>query len=129
MRTSRTSRVFVYGTLRRGGANAHVLGPSPFVGRASVSGLACFDLGPYPACIRAEQTSRVFGEVFTVDARTLRDLDRLEGTPNLYRRETCSAVLESGETVPAFVYVFVPPIPAWCPRVRSGRWNPRASRR
>jgi gamma-glutamylaminecyclotransferase len=83
--------VFVYGTLKRGGSNhAHLAGQT-FLGEARTArGFQLYQLSGYPGMV-AEKSPRaegVTGEVWSVDAATLEQLDRLEGlAEGLYRRE------------------------------------------
>jgi len=79
--------VFVYGSLRRGGAGAMAIRfPSAsFVGAASVSG-RLFDLGAYPGLQVDESSARVLGEVYEVDDETLKKLDEFEAASDYLRR-------------------------------------------
>jgi gamma-glutamylcyclotransferase (GGCT)/AIG2-like uncharacterized protein YtfP len=79
-------RVFVYGTLRRGGTNHRLLARARHLGDWTTPAVfALFDLGGYPGAVPRGQTA-VVGEVYSVDAATLRRLDRLEDYPRLYDR-------------------------------------------
>lgn len=80
-------RLFVYGTLMRGGHHHDVLEGARFVG-ANVT-VPEFDLvyiEYYPAMLRGGSTA-VVGEVFEVDATMLQHLDALEEVPDYYLRE------------------------------------------
>src|SRR4051812_17504678 len=81
--------IFVYGSLKRGGRNAHELAGQKFVGPArSVPGYRLFDLGESPGMVAyPADTNGVEGEIWAVDDARLARLDRFEGTPHLYRRE------------------------------------------
>ncbi|MCW5831892.1 MAG: gamma-glutamylcyclotransferase [Labilithrix sp.] len=95
--------VFVYGTLMRAGANHSVLARlgGTFAGYATTrEPWTLVDLGPYPALVRARDgapaaTTRVTGEVWTIDDRALRELDAFEGCPELYTRERIAVLVES----------------------------------
>ena len=106
--------VFVYGSLKRGQRNHHLIATARFEGEARAPGLVLHDLGPFPMAIAAPQASAaaatittneiltdrktlsengserpelsIQGEVFAVDGETLQTLDRLEGVPRLYQR-------------------------------------------
>lgn len=79
-------RVFVYGTLRRGCRNHHLLRRARYLGRhRTPPAYTLFDTGPYPAVVTGGRT-RVVGEVYAVDGRTFRALDRLEDYPRSYTR-------------------------------------------
>lgn len=80
--------VFVYGTLRRGGSNHHLLGAARYLGRFRTEpAYTMLNLGHYPGVI-APGGGSILGEVYGVSPRLLRDLDRLEDVPRLYRRES-----------------------------------------
>jgi gamma-glutamylcyclotransferase (GGCT)/AIG2-like uncharacterized protein YtfP len=80
--------VFVYGTLRRGSAQAMSLRfpNSKFVADAKVSG-SLYDLGPYPGLILNESNSLVIGEVYEVDDKTLNMLDDYEAASDYWRKQ------------------------------------------
>lgn len=82
--------VFVYGTLKRGGANHHFLAEQKFVGEARTApGFRLFDLGGYPGMVaQPDDRDGIGGEVWAVDTAALVRLDALEGlAQGLYRRE------------------------------------------
>lgn len=118
-------RVFVYGTLRRGGRNHHLLRGARLLGRhRTAAGYTMLDLGGCPGVVAGGGTA-VIGEVYAVDAATLRRLDRLEEYPRVYTREPVATPWG-----PAWLYLFRGPggfrpvIPAgdWlAPRRRLGR--------
>ena len=77
--------IFVYGSLRRGGRWHHVLGNSPFAGRARTRReWSIVPVGPYPGLVPGSES--VEGELFLVSAEVLAAVDRLEEHPHLYRR-------------------------------------------
>lgn len=79
-------RVFVYGTLRRGESNHGLLVRSQYLGDfITDEQFQLFDLGPYPAAIKGNQT--LVGEVYLVDEETMKQLDILESYPVEYGRE------------------------------------------
>jgi gamma-glutamylcyclotransferase (GGCT)/AIG2-like uncharacterized protein YtfP len=79
--------VFVYGSLRRGGAGAMSLRfpDSKFIAEAKVGG-SLYDLGAYPGLLLNESDSLVSGEVYEVDDELLNELDAFEATSD-YRRK------------------------------------------
>lgn len=116
-------RVFVYGTLKTGrGNNRWFLSDSTLRGRARIDGQwRMVDLGGFPAVLQcADEAKRtpICGEVWLVDKDTMRELDRLEGYPEFYKREP--VVTAFG---PAWMYcmgedaIEAPPVPA-------GLWRP-----
>ncbi len=80
------TRVFVYGTLRTGGAHwrGHL---SPACGTRGVTEAAYTmrSLGRLPI-VEVNGSTAITGEVFEVDTDTLASLDRLEGHPDWYER-------------------------------------------
>ncbi|ACY15343.1 gamma-glutamylcyclotransferase family protein [Haliangium ochraceum] len=116
-RTGRT-RVFVYGTLRAGGPNHHLLDGQTLVGQARTEpAFELVSLGAYPAMAEGGHAS-VIGEVYDVDAAALAKIDWLEGHPEYYRRT--SIRLASGDDVLA--YVLSPEHIAGRPSIPSGDW-------
>ena len=74
-----TTRVFVYGTLKRGKENHHWLAGQRFEKEARTKPLyRMFDMGGYPALIRDESGVAVEGEIWQVDEAGLTRLDVLE---------------------------------------------------
>jgi len=97
-----TIRIFVYGTLRRGGRNHRLLETATYVRRATtVPGFTMFDLGGCPAVDRGGRDA-IVGELYDVDAHTLARLDRLEGHPTLY----CRAPVELDDGSFAMIYIY-----------------------
>ena len=81
--------VFVYGTLKRGCLNHHLLAGQKFLGEArSAPGYTLHSLGDYPGMVRSADASHyVIGEIWAVDAAGLAALDELEGVvEGLYER-------------------------------------------
>jgi gamma-glutamylcyclotransferase (GGCT)/AIG2-like uncharacterized protein YtfP len=80
--------VFVYGTLRRGGAGAMPIRfpKSKFMADARVGG-SLYDLGAYPGLVLDESKSLVVGEVHEVDDETLKALDDFEASSDYLRKQ------------------------------------------
>lgn len=98
--------VFVYGSLKKGFWNNVLLRDSKFISEACTKEFMLLVDGPYPYMASPSQftgmdgspgrpgevdvvdlAGNVYGEVWSVDDKTLAELDRLEGTPNHYTRE------------------------------------------
>lgn len=107
--------VFVYGTLRKGRGNHHILQGSTFKGQAKVKG-DLYREGFLPVAKQGEGV--ITGEVYEVDDRTLKLLDRLEGHPGWYRRELVP--LLSGVAGEAWIYFYPPRLAARAVKVESG---------
>lgn len=81
-------QVFVYGSLKRGHYNHGLLRASSFLGCwRTPARYTLLDLGAFPGIVAGGGTA-ISGEVYGIDRGTLRALDRLEGHPDFYRRET-----------------------------------------
>lgn len=105
------AHVFVYGTLRRGGVNHHVLagvGARWVANARTAEKRTVIDLGPYPALLardEARDAAPIEGELFEVDDDGIEAIDAFEGVPDLYRRERIGVVTEAGPA-DAWAYVF-----------------------
>ncbi|MDX1635070.1 MAG: gamma-glutamylcyclotransferase family protein [Marinobacter sp.] len=76
-RDSSSYRVAVYGTLKRGGSNHHLIRGARYLGRDVLRDIRLYDFGPYPGAV----PGRSFGievEVFELDGDQLALVDRLE---------------------------------------------------
>ena len=112
------TRVFVYGTLRRGDYNHYILKESTFLGTANTEPrFTLVNLGVFPAMINKGNTS-IRGEVYEVDDSTLRTLDSLEGHPNYYVRGKIQ--LQNG--MEANAYVLPNRRADFHPTIPSGDW-------
>ncbi|HLT63710.1 MAG TPA: gamma-glutamylcyclotransferase family protein [Pseudohongiella sp.] len=115
--------VVVYGTLKRGMCNHHLLSGADFLGEDCLHGITLYDLGPYPGA-KAEQSEGIGVEVYAVTAAELEQLDLLEE----YRAEAP----EEGEYTrvavetaygPAWIYLYNPDV-SNKPVQRWGSWQP-----
>ena len=101
-------RLFVYGTLKRGGSNHAQLAGQKFLGEARTAhGYTLYSLGSYPGLI-ADATDRegVIGEVWQVTPIALARLDAFEGLPEgLYTRGPVSLLTPfANEKVETYFY-------------------------
>lgn len=80
-------KVFVYGTLKRGYGNHRLLEKATLVGKAVTD--VKFDMiaGGFPVVFESDTGLPVSGEVYQVDAETLKRLDGLEGEGVMYLRK------------------------------------------
>ena len=111
--------VFVYGSLKRGQVNHGELQGCDWLGEAELSGLALYDLGPFPMAIPADPVARLQGEIYRVNPEQLAQLDRFEGVPRLYERQQWR--LNDGRSV--WVYVGRPHQVRHVRRIASGCWQ------
>lgn len=105
-----TATLFVYGTLRKGQGNHHLLRSSTFLGLAKTKDCYALYGGSIPFLSRTESISQVTGEVYSVDGAILERLDELEGHPHAYKREQAEVVLENGTEVTAWIYFHDKPV-------------------
>lgn len=82
--------VFVYGTLRRGHRNNHLLKDANSYGVGTTeASYSMYLISGYPYVTSSEARYPIVGELYAVDDDTLKVLDRMEGHPRYYeRRET-----------------------------------------
>lgn len=121
-------RIFVYGTLRRGcssGAHRRYLGEAELIGPGKVRGLL-YQVNIYPGLVLNAEDQWIQGEVYELPNRaTLTALDDYEGVggqfeePMEYRREVVEVVLEEGEAIKAWTYVYNWPLKNLAP-IASG---------
>jgi gamma-glutamylcyclotransferase (GGCT)/AIG2-like uncharacterized protein YtfP len=115
--------IFVYGTLLSGEPNHRVLrGADRLRDARTAPQYSLHDLGAFPGLVCGGVTT-VVGELYSVDATTLAELDRFEGTPRLYRR----VAVQIADGATAHAYVMRAEQVASRPRIASGDW--RAFRR
>lgn len=80
--------VFVYGTLKSGRSNHHLLETGKFLGDGyTARELVMYHSGFPMVCEGNDLSGKITGEVYTVDDATLLRLDRLEGHPNFFCRK------------------------------------------
>jgi len=100
--------LFVYGTLKRGERNHHLIADQLFIGEAvTAARYRVFDLGPHPGLIREANGLAVCGDLFAVSDRCLAALDDFEGVPELFVRELIE--VEGHEEV--WAYFWNRPVP------------------
>jgi gamma-glutamylcyclotransferase (GGCT)/AIG2-like uncharacterized protein YtfP len=94
------TRVFVYGTLKKGYGNSHLLRNAEFVGHGyTIETYRMFNVG-FPIIRECEDGNPVYGEVYEVDDQTLKNLDRLENEGVMYDRKVVNVGLPCGKDTP-----------------------------
>jgi gamma-glutamylaminecyclotransferase len=102
------TRLFVYGTLKRGLCRHYCLAGERFLGEArTLPRYRLLNLGDYPGLVEAAVGGRpIAGELYAVSPACLERLDRMEGVDvGLYARQ--AVALQTGE--PAEAYFFLLP--------------------
>lgn len=100
-------KVFVYGSLKKGCYNHRLMKNSEFIGNGTVDNMLLYSLGAFPAIIPAKENEKSFavkGEVYEVNAETLKMLDKLEGNGHFYTRELRTINTSIGP-LEAWVYI------------------------
>ena len=115
------TKVFVYGTLKTGYPLNWVLveGRGKLLeSEAILHGAILLDLGKFPAAIdTGDDTSDyqvVHGEIWEVNSKLLKELDRIEGVPTFYQR-VAKDVAVGDELMDVQVYML--------PSITTGRWE------
>jgi gamma-glutamylaminecyclotransferase len=105
---STDKKLFVYGTLKRGGANHRWLADQTFVSAArTVPGYRLFELNGFPGMVVfAEDRDGVTGEVWVASQEALQRLDEFEGVDEgLYHREPVRLLRPfENDAVDAYIY-------------------------
>lgn len=97
--------VAVYGSLREGLHNHHVLNGADMLDTGEIEGYNMYSLGAYPALVPVDTpTCPIKVEVYEVNEPTFIALDRLEGYPTFYNRDVVDVVCEDGSVMPCWVY-------------------------
>ncbi len=80
--------IFVYGTLRSGHSNHHLLKDANSYGVGNtLEDYAMYLISGYPYVTSKEPRYPIVGELFGIDDNTLSMLDKMEGHPRYYERK------------------------------------------
>ena len=95
--------LFVYGTLRRNGSHAHLLGNATWHGECFTKpNMTLLDLGHYPGLVLEGKTA-VVGDLVTIAMEQLPAVDKYEGYPEDYNRSQIQ--LANGRSATTYVYI------------------------
>jgi gamma-glutamylaminecyclotransferase len=110
------SFLFVFGTLKRGEKNHHLMTGAWFLWPATTAAnYRLYELGEYPGLVRDEENGlAISGELYQVSECLLEELDDFEGVPDLFVRQPI-AIPDFPNPVDA--YFWAQTVPAGC---RSG---------
>jgi gamma-glutamylcyclotransferase (GGCT)/AIG2-like uncharacterized protein YtfP len=106
------TRIFVYGTLKRGCKNHHHLAGQTYVGDSRTApGFRLYHLGSYPGMV-ADPTDLegVTGELWDVDAPALAHLDDFEGIAEGQYRRVPVSLASPDAPATAHTYLYARPI-------------------
>ena len=104
------TKVVVYGTLRKGYGNHHLLETSSFLGNCLTKDKYSMFASGIPFVNKKINKTQIVGEVYEVTEPVLRRLDMLEGySPedhenSWYKREEIPVVMEDQSETNAFIY-------------------------
>jgi gamma-glutamylcyclotransferase (GGCT)/AIG2-like uncharacterized protein YtfP len=117
--------VFVYGTLRRGYGNHHLMqdGARLLDLACTVQAYALYAL-EIPFAVKEQAVSPLRGELYAVGPECLARLDELEEHPQWYRREKVEAITDRGDNVLAWLYFYPEPRGALVPSGDYARHTP-----
>ncbi len=96
--------VFVYGTLRQGLPNHHLLTQARSLGPARTKHRYALYVDYVPKVVPDEAVSVIQGELYLVDNYTLALLDDLEDHPYAYRRQEVPVIMDDGAETLAWLY-------------------------
>ena len=97
--------VFVYGSLKRGFVNHHLIARAKFLGVGTTRPrFAMLNLGRYPGVVRGNVA--IGGELYLVPRPLMGGLDRLEANGRVYRRELVPITTATG-TIQAWIYIYL----------------------
>lgn len=96
--------LFVYGTLKRGCRSHALLAGQEFLGVARTAPrYRLYRRQKYPCLVEAAEGLAIRGELWRVDAATLKRLDEYEGAPTLFARKP---IVIEGRDEPVLAYFF-----------------------
>ena len=100
--------IFVYGTLKRGYSNHHLLEKSKnniFLGEAeTLKKFKMISFVHFPGVLDTSQETTIKGELYNVDLQTLKKLDILEGYPDFYTKKIIKVKLDD-KIIKAYMYI------------------------
>lgn len=127
-------RIFVYGTLRRDVASPKDYEHGEVVGHGRIGGRMYRASGWFPGVVPSDD-NEVVGQLISYEDldddewhRLIQSMDRYEGAPTLYRRETVTVRMEDGRTVESQVYFYNRPVED-LNEIPSGDWAEIAGER
>lgn len=109
-------KVFVYGTLMERRSNHFYLLGQKLLGISRLDRYTMYQVRSYPGIIQKDG-KYVIGEVYEIDANTLKKLDRLEGEGTLYKRVK-ETIRMNGNMIKVYTYVWLGDI-AGCREIES----------
>ena len=116
--TDNTIDVFVYGSLRSGGALDTTMFAGTYIGtKQTKPSYTMYDLGAFP-CITKGGDTAITVEHYVVSRLMLKTLDRIESHPNMYKR----VKITLDDKSKGFIYLWNREVLTSRPVVESGDW-------
>lgn len=117
-------KVFVYGTLVKGGRLHPHLENSTFIGDAALNDYALYNVTDWYPGILPKNNSRVIGEVYSINEDKLAELDIVEGEGSLYKRIYSNVtLLDSNAKCKVYTYKYMGNINKEKNKIKSGIWR------
>lgn len=98
--------LFVYGTLKRNCSNSHLLQSAQYLGEGITREQYAMYVQGIPYVLKTEQRYCIHGELYTIDNKTLKRLDALEGHPDWYHREQVAILDANNQVITAWIYLY-----------------------
>jgi gamma-glutamylcyclotransferase (GGCT)/AIG2-like uncharacterized protein YtfP len=101
--------IFVYGTLRLGHSNHHLLKDANSYGIGNTAeAYSMYLISGYPYVTSFEPRYSIVGELYAINSGTLSVLDKMEGHPRHYERREVSVIVGENQFT-AWMYFKDPP--------------------
>ena len=99
--------VFVYGSLMKGGGHHHIISEQLFLGRAvsKYHYTMSARFHPFVADIKEHGCSKIHGELYSVNDKVFKAIDKLENHPDYYNRKQVYFNME-GDPYKAWMYFY-----------------------
>ena len=114
--------VFVYGTLKKGFQYHYLVENSTFIGIARTIEKYAMYQKDYPYVVKTEAVSFIYGELYFIEDTIPKNLDLLEGHPDLYCREQVEVMLDIDASIVSAWLYFNPDNSGAL--VQLGKYNP-----
>ena len=110
--------VFVYGSLRRGMAQLHLITGAPFLGYGSTADtFTLYDSGDWPAAITTGVTA-IYGELYDLSTQELALIDAYERHPHFF----CRKRVKLADRRITSIWIYTLDIPEHWKRIGTGDW-------
>jgi gamma-glutamylaminecyclotransferase len=102
MKLPSTKMIFVYGTLKQGHLRSHLLANQQYLGEFQTEkGYSLYNCGSFPGIISTKSNDFAYGEIWEIQEDCLPYLDKIEGSPFLFKLQLIKI-----DNVPFEVYAY-----------------------